>query len=265
MAAKKKNKIGGKELFTEYFSELYGERWEGLYNSLISEGEKIVLTSPFEQLDEYYELDQASKVAADSLPLESGDRILDMCAAPGGKSLCMIYALKGDGDWVLNEYSKTRVQRLKRVVKQFVPEELLSKIKVTNHDATRWGLFEKDAYDKILLDAPCSGEQHLLKTPKELEAWSVKRSKRLVQRQYALLCAAIQALKLGGVVLYSTCSINPMENDDLIAHYQKKKGDVEVLAVKPEIGELTKYGCQIFPDKYPGRGPLYFSLLRKFQ
>ncbi len=123
-----------------------------------------------------------------------------------------------------------------------------------------------NTFDKILLDAPCSGEQHLLHSTKELDKWSIKRTKRLSQAQYGLLCSAILALKENGQVLYSTCSLSPMENDQVIERFLEKKGNTAVLDlpnIELEAIERTKYGYIMLPD-ISRAGPIYFSRLKKF-
>ena len=124
----------------------------------------------------------------------------------------------------------------------------------------------------ILIDAPCSGERHLLETPKELAEWTVSRMKKLAQRQYALLTAGLLALKPGGKLVYSTCSIASLENDGVIETLLKKKEDFQILqedlpqAILQQIGrpEKTKHGFLFLPDQC-GIGPIYFCVLRKNQ
>lgn len=264
MSKRARQKSSGDELFNNYFSELYGQRWSQLLTALNGENKKISLDIMEGCMAiEPYELDLASKLAADTLPIDLGDKILDMCAAPGGKSLCLIARTQGQSEVVLNEYSKNRIGRLKRVVKEYVPESWQSLVNIKNHDASKWGLFEQNVYDAILLDVPCSGERHLLENKSELSKWSEKRSKRLAQRQYALLCAAVMAAKEGGHILYSTCSINPVENDQVIQKYIDKKKNIKIISIEKEIGEPTGLGWQLLPDTADGWGPLYFCLLQK--
>jgi 16S rRNA C967 or C1407 C5-methylase (RsmB/RsmF family) len=112
------------------------------------------------------------------------------------------------------------------------------------------------------VDAPCSGERHLLGNPKELVLWSESRSKKLAQRQYALLTAALLAIKSGGRIVYSTCSISPYENDGVITELKRRKGDsFRVQDVSNlEVGEKTEHGVQFLPDQI-GWGPIYMCAL----
>lgn len=253
----------GREEFHDYYKSIWGERWPAIYDALKRTDVKVPLH--FKQQTVGYELDPASLRVAQILDTHPGDSVLDMCAAPGGKSLASIFSVEGRGQWVLNDLSQDRVHRLKRVLQQFVPEDIQPNIRVTRRDASRWGLHEKDAYDRVLVDAPCSGERHLLESEKDLDQWSRRRGEGLTYRQYALLCAALDAAKPGGRIVYSTCSLNPIENDGVIDKLLRKKGE-RFQVIHLEIGpheEPTVHGRQILPDTSPGWGPIYFCALEK--
>jgi 16S rRNA C967 or C1407 C5-methylase (RsmB/RsmF family) len=167
----------------------------------------------------------------------------------------------------LNEFSRERRARLKAVLYDHLPAEVVSdRCQVTGHDGQRWGLFEQKSYDAVLVDAPCSGERHLLKTPRELGQWKLSRSKILQVRQHALLCAALEAVKPGGVVVYSTCSLSSVENDGVIAKLQKSRAErFELLPLVGEansVGEPTEFGRIFLPDRGAGMGPMYVARLR---
>ena len=104
-----------------------------------------------------------------------------------------------------------------------LPTEFRSNLTITGHDATRWGLHEQGVYDRILLDAPCSSERHLIHNPNHLAQWSLGRTRSLAQQALAMLCSAFEALKPGGHLLYSTCSISPEENGILVERFAAKR------------------------------------------
>lgn len=211
-----------------------------------------------------YFLDEASKLAADILPVHKGDSVLDMCAAPGGKTLVLATKLAGTGSLVSNDRSATRRARLRTVLEDHLPQELRQNIIVTGHDASRWGLHEQEAYDHVLLDAPCSSERHVLNAPQALGEWSASRPKRLSVQQFAMLAAALEAVKIGGTVLYSTCAIAPIEDEQVIAKlFDKRKDRFELLETDVAFAEKRTYGSIILPDTAEGRGPLYFCHLRR--
>jgi 16S rRNA C967 or C1407 C5-methylase (RsmB/RsmF family) len=187
-----------------------------------------------------------------------------MCAAPGGKSLVIAAALEGTGSLVSNDRSASRRGRLKRVIAEHLPADYAASVLISSHDATRWGLYEKDRYDRILLDAPCSSERHVLGEAKYLEQWSPSRTKRLAAQSFAMAAAALDALKPGGLLLYSTCTISRLENDGVIGKLLKRRpGMVEILEVPLGYGEKTEYGHMVLPDSSGGKGPMYIARLRK--
>jgi 16S rRNA C967 or C1407 C5-methylase (RsmB/RsmF family) len=211
-----------------------------------------------------YVMDSASIRAAEALGVRPGDRVLDACAAPGGKTLVLLEALQGKGELVANELSSARRFRLKQVIEDHVPSELREQVTVTAYDANRFGLKKEGYFDRVLLDAPCSSEAHLLAEDPEQVGWKESRTRQLAMRQYSLLCSALLSVKPGGVVVYSTCSISPLENDGVIERLLRKKADsvrVDEDSFVDSGFERTGCGVQIFPDRFPGRGPIYWSRL----
>ncbi len=260
----KKPKLDGGEKFESYYSSLYKERWEDLKTFMLKESSPVLLS---EELKTPYYMDKASIIAASMLPVKSGDTVLDMCAAPGGKTLVLALKLKGNGNLVSNDRSASRRNRLIAVVNSCLDEKYKSIIKVTGHDSSKWSLYEKDIYDCILLDAPCSSERHVLKDQQALSLWGTNRPKVLSVQQFAMLAAALDAVKTGGYILYSTCSVNPMENEDVIEKlYSKRNGRFQECEMNvPEFAEHLNHGCIIMPDKTNGLGPLFFCLLRRLK
>jgi 16S rRNA C967 or C1407 C5-methylase (RsmB/RsmF family) len=255
----------------------------GACEALVLEpGERIETRTDASGLFDFYVMDPASIFAASALEVRPGDEVLDLCAAPGGKSLVLAEALGAPhiksqsdlqstspepfnqrGRLVANEMSDKRRARLRAVLEDYLPSSLRERVSVTGHDGARWCLHETEAFDRILVDAPCSGERHLLEDPAELKLWSPARSKNLAVRQYALLVSALQVVRPGGRLVYSTCSISPLENDAVIARLLKKReGEAKVIAPHFEIGEATEHGWMILPDR-TGYGPIYFAVLER--
>ena len=279
--------------FDEFFEEHYQQRWPKLRAALLKDSQQVIRSTfnntnirnndcifnypiykdedkgIFTQLDsnqlkKYYIMDPASIICAKSLEISESDFVLDMCAAPGGKTLILLESIKSGQLWC-NEISQARRSKLKNVIQEYTPKEMREIVHIKGKDGIRYGLMHPNTFDKILLDAPCSGESHLLHSPKELEKWNIKRTKRLAKTQYALLCSAILACKSKGQILYSTCSISPFENDEVIKRALEKKGDSVELNLPildlPGI-EKTKYGYIFLPDNSQA-GPIYFSRLSK--
>lgn len=278
----------GAGAFARYYEELYGDRWDALSAALRDDPPRVALE---EGLLRPYYLDSASVLAAKLLDVQPGNRVLDLCAAPGGKTLVLAIGLgagepadvgRGDpgspgaGSLVSNERSATRRGRLRDVLDRHLPPKLRSLVRVTGHDAARWGLYEPASYDRVLADVPCSSERHVLTDPRELARWSASRSKRLAAAAYAILCAAVDAVVPGGRVVYCTCALSVKENDDVVQRLISRRGGAEALSAREEMaaaiarlplvgeglpGEPTRFGWQITPDRDGGRGPIYSAVL----
>ncbi len=266
MAAKKKsNNLVGELGFDTYYSELFQERWEPLKAALLQEKEN---SSYNEKLLKPYFLDSASVLAAAALPLENAEKILDMCAAPGGKSLVLASKMNLSATMISNERSRERKNRLVRVLDEHLPQDIRERITVTNRDASMWCKYEKETYDAILLDAPCSSERHVLQDKKYLDQWSAARIKNLSIAQWALLSSAFLCLKKGGYILYATCALSPTENDAVVKKLIKKYPTAEIMSIFNQdtvrgVAEQTEVGYHVLPDSHQGAGPLFFSLIKK--
>jgi len=275
------------ENVSEFYRRMHGERWESLYAALMSPEKQIARWNHFsedtpkedffpletsqeiprdsEGLLKFYVMDLASYWAAKALEVQSGDVVLDMCAAPGGKSLILAEALREEGELLANEVSEARRERLKKVIQQYIPRNVRDRVWVTGKDGGKFALTHKEKFDRILVDAPCSGERHLFETQKELQEWKISRSEKLAQRQYALMTAALLAVRPGGRIVYSTCSISNLENDGVIEKLLKKKeGQFRVLesSLPIEGAERTQFGVRLWPDRCAA-GPIYYSVLEK--
>ncbi|HHU36478.1 MAG TPA: SAM-dependent methyltransferase [Treponema sp.] len=265
----RKKKNSGPDAFEAYYSNLFGARWGTLKKALLEPSQQIGWE---EELLEPYYLDSASVAAARALPT-GGINILDLCAAPGGKSLVLASTVGDAGTITANEYSRDRRARLVSVLERYVPEPLRSRYSVTGNDGSRWSRYEKSTRDRILLDVPCSSERHVLSSPAHLEKWSAARIRNLSFRQWALLSGAWLVLSPGGYLLYATCALSPEENDGVIQKLVKKYSDVELVGIAKDkhpalvhhVPEKTEYGTIILPDTSAGSGPLYFSLVRKME
>lgn len=282
MAKDKKKSLHGEEAFEDYYSAIYGQRWPALKAALLKESQPKAFKA-YDGGSEYY-LDAASVLAALSLPVKNAQNILDMCAAPGGKSLVLASRMNGGASLRCNERSFDRCMRLRKVIADHLPQETQERVKISCGDGALLCKKESALYDAILLDAPCSSERHVLNDPKYLAEWSPARVKSLAMQQWALLSSAYRLLASGGFLLYSTCAINPSENSQLAQRLLKKFPEAralpmkELLAQQKEAGEAVKglfdldflpkfevqeLGFSILPDVQDGAGPIYFCLFCK--
>lgn len=272
----KATKLFGAEGFETYYKEIYGERWESLKTALLKEPDYKEFNAGGEKT---YFLDSGSVRCAVSLPLKNAEKILDLCAAPGGKSIILASCMEENARLLSNERSSDRKIRLVKSCDDCLPESIRSRVEICCKDGATMCLSKnnEEYFDRILLDAPCSSERHVLSDPKYLAEWSPSRIKTLAVAQWSLLSSAYRMLKKGGYLLYSTCALAPDENDGVISKLLKKFKDVEILS--PEIAsdiskfcdstlpdfEKTKFGSHVLPDKQNGAGPLYFCLLHKIE
>jgi 16S rRNA C967 or C1407 C5-methylase (RsmB/RsmF family) len=264
----KKNSLSGAEAFEAYYEARFADRWQALRAALIEPSRQVTLPPPI--LKPYW-LDAASREAALALPSVDSGAVLDLCAAPGGKTLVLASRLGEGSTLTANELSRDRRARLIAVLDQHLDGSLRARVSVTGYDGARWSRYEKGAFDRILLDAPCSSERHVLSSPPHLSEWSPARVKNLAQRQWALLSGSWLVLKAGGYLVYSTCALSEVENDGVVERLIKKYPDAA--AVLPDfsrtepgyepMGERTRYGTHILPDRASGAGPIYYALIRK--
>lgn len=273
-----KNKLTGEAGFEEYYTGLYGERWQKIKDSFADEGSAVEYHVT--GAEKSYFLDSASVLAALCLPLENSIDILDLCAAPGGKTLVIASRMPKNAVLSSNERSPERKHRLSVVVETCLPPQISERVKTSCSDGATWCTRQSECFDRILLDAPCSSERHVIADPKYLNNWSPSRIRTVTTEQWALLSSAYRLLRPEGILLYSTCALCPDENDGMIERLYKKfnkEGDTfTLLEPQPRLKEIsdftqitlpgfekTKFGYMIMPDKQNGAGPIYFSIIKK--
>jgi 16S rRNA C967 or C1407 C5-methylase (RsmB/RsmF family) len=274
---------------------------------------------PGSQLQSHWNLDAASALCAHMLDVQPNDRVLDLCAAPGGKSVALAQLIfphlhagssaaaapSEPGCLHSNEVDHARNKRLAANLRAYLPEPLLESkaVRVLRLDGSDPRAVTQlpcgpGGYDRVLLDAPCSSERHIIhahvkasaggRVADEMARWRRGGSKALAKLQTELLMTALKAAKVGGRVVYSTCSIEAGENDGVIEKMlaavdkDRKKFGVS-WGVTFELGssldnkaapadealesftEETKYGRIAVPDHRDGKGwgPLFFCVITK--
>ena len=276
---KRVKQTSGAEAFEAYYAALFGNRWPALREALLKETQPVAFSV---RGGKPYYLDHASIYAAQALPPLDEGSYLDMCAAPGGKTLVLASGMGQEARIQANELSRSRRARLLTVLAEHLPPDISTRIEVTGYDAATLPRYRQACFDRILLDAPCSSERHVITDAKYLACWTPARVKMLAQRQWALLSAAFLLLKPGGFLVYATCALADAENDGVVQKLLKKYGkeaavhngaaaapyaaDTETAAgndTKLIASEKTLFGRRFLPDTCTGAGPLYFSLIEK--
>lgn len=181
--------------------------WEtnGFYLDTESEAGSSIL----HEAGAFYIQEPAAMIPASILAPERGERILDLCAAPGGKATQIGCAMHGEGLLVCNEPVPKRAMVLSMNVERMGLSNTVVTCAFPEQLADQWpGLF-----DAVLVDAPCSGEGMFRRDPETRKEWTVEKSIGCAQRQKDILTAAVRLVRPGGRLVYSTCTYNPLENE----------------------------------------------------
>ena len=173
---------------------------------------------PYYQAGLYYLQEPSAMAPAAALGVRPGDKVLDLCAAPGGKSTHVAALLRGMGLLVSNDNSAERVKALVWNLEHWGAANAT----VTNEEPARLAQHFPEYFDKILIDAPCSGEGMFRKDPRAVRSWSEYNNTACSMLQGKILEYGAAMLKPGGRMLYSTCTFSPVENEDVIAAFLEK-------------------------------------------
>lgn len=204
-------------------------------------------THPLHHAGAFYSQEPSAMSAAAVLDVKKGERVLDLCAAPGGKTAAIAGALNGTGLLWSNEYVKQRAFTLlsncermgirNAVISNSSPEKLAKELPCF--------------FDKILVDAPCSGEGMLRREKAEYEKWNKKNISICALRQKNILNEAAKMLRSGGELVYSTCTFNREENEEVIGNFLKNHPEFELLEIKNHFGSAgfgMPQAKRIFPS-----------------
>lgn len=199
--------------------------------------EKGFTKSPYYYAGLYYIQEPSAMSSAALLGTEPGDRVLDLCAAPGGKTTEIGATLKGRGVLYANDLSASRAKALLKNIEVFG----IGNAFITCEESSRLKKEFPYWFDRILVDAPCSGEGMFRKHPAVIRAWEEHGKDFYCPVQRVLLDDAAEMLKEGGTLLYSTCTYNPHEDEDQIIRF---------LSDHPEFGLDRIPPCEGFTDSW---------------
>lgn len=194
----------------------------------------------------YYIQDPSAMSAAEAIGVQPGERILDLCAAPGGKTTQLAGKLNGSGLLVSNEIVPSRARILSQNVERFGIRNCV----VLNEEPSRLAEHFPCFFHRILVDAPCSGEGMFRKDENARTEWSTERVVQCAERQLAILESADRMLKPGGMLLYATCTFAPMEDEGVIVRFLRRHPEYE-LAELP-FYEGMEHGCPEWAVAYGG-------------
>ena len=222
---------------------------------------------PFYYAGLYYLQEPSAMTPASRLPVEPGDRVMDLCAAPGGKATELAARLQGRGMLLANDISNSRARALLKNLELQGVENML----VTSEDPERLVQAYPEYFDKILLDAPCSGEGMFRKEHSMIAAWRERGPSWYAPIQRELIRQARQMLRPGGYLLYSTCTFSLEENEKVIDDFLEEYPDMELCPVEPyegfapgvSVGAGDLSACvHIYPHRMEGEGH-FLALMKK--
>lgn len=206
----------------------------GFYYSLAEQPAK----HPFYYAGLYYIQEPSAMTPASLLPIKEGDRVLDICAAPGGKSTELGAKLNGTGVLVSNDISNSRAKALLKNIELFGIRNSL----ILSEAPNKLTEYFSEYFDKILIDAPCSGEGMFRKSPAIIKNWEQYGVEYYNKLQKEIIQSAARMLKPGGYMLYSTCTFSPEENEGTIAFLTELHPEFEVVNALPEPEICKKLG-----------------------
>lgn len=258
------------------FADLKAVLWEenGFYFRS-NDGETAPGKHPFHEAGVYYIQEPSAMAPAAYLDAQPGEIVLDLCAAPGGKTTQIASYMKNQGLLVCNEIHPTRV----KILSENVERMGICNALVTNETPQRLAEVFGAYFDRILVDAPCSGEGMFRKNEEACSAWSLENVQLCADRQDEILDCADSMLCHGGRLVYSTCTFAPDENEGSIARFLKRHPAYQILEVHKYDGmaagvplwahsnievniEALTHTIRLYPHLISGEGH-YIAVLQK--
>jgi NOL1/NOP2/sun family putative RNA methylase len=242
------------------FGELERVEWEqrGFYYQGGSPGKH-----PLHDAGVYYIQEASAMAPAAYLEAKPDERILDLCAAPGGKTTQTASYMENKGILVCNEINPQRA----RILSENVERMGIANAFVTNETPKHLSEIFVEYFDRILVDAPCSGEGMFRKNEEAVSEWSLDNVKLCADRQDEILDCADIMLRQGGRLVYSTCTFAPDENEGSIERFLKRHPEYEIVDIKRYNGMSCGYPpCEktvrLFPHLIKGEGH-FVAVLKK--
>ena len=231
-------------------------------NGFYYEGTERPAKDPYYYAGLYYLQEPSAMTPAMLLPVEPGDRVLDLCGAPGGKSTELGVRLAGKGVLISNDISNSRAKALLKNLELWG----ISNICVTSETPDKLADVFGPWFDKILIDAPCSGEGMFRKDDDMVKSYEERGPEYYSEIQKEITDQAVRMLAPGGLLLYSTCTFSRCEDEEIICHILENHQEMELIRLplfEGASGGIGLDGCiRLFPHKIKGEGH-FISLLRK--
>ena len=222
-----------------------GSAWEMPFTRGSAEGEVRELLKSLHETGRITRQEIASMIPVLAMDISPGETVLDMCASPGSKTTQIAECLGDRGIVFANEISNSRANTLVSNVQRHASKSTV----VINHDGRHIPKVPMEGFDKILVDVPCTGSATTRKNPEVWGKWSPQGGRSLHDLQIKLLKKAVSLVKPGGVVVYSTCSLDPIENEAVVAEIIRTEKNLELLPVSEILPNLPgRGGFSSWPD-----------------
>ena len=207
----------------------------------------------------WYLQEPSAMAAVAALNPQPGERVLDLCAAPGGKSTQIAGRMRGQGLLVSNEPVPKRAAILARNMERMGVMNALTVSALPDVLAARW----PEAFDAVLVDAPCSGEGMFRRHPETRAEWTADSPAGCAKRQREILESAAKLVRPGGRLTYATCTLNPTENEENMAWFVETHPDFELSPYTlPGLGSCEG-AMTLYPHRIRGEGHFVALLRRK--
>lgn len=180
---------------------------------------------PYHEMGLYYMQEPSAMSVAELAAVQPGEKVLDLCAAPGGKSTQLAAAMQGQGLLVSNEIHPARC----KILSQNIERMGIVNAVVTNETPQRLAMHFMNYFDCIVVDAPCSGEGMFRKDEEAVRQWSLDNVQMCAERQDEILDEAVKMLASGGRIVYSTCTFAPAEDEECVRRFLERHPDFVVV------------------------------------
>ena len=214
------------------------------------ENESLAGALPLHEAGAYYLQEPSAMLPAAVLNAQPGEKVLDLCAAPGGKSTQLALQMAGRGLIVCNEPVAKRAAILARNIERMGVVNALVVSAMPDQLAKRW----PEGFDAIQVDAPCSGEGMFRRHPETRDEWSPEAPAGCAKRQAEILDAAAQMVRPGGRIVYSTCTMNPIENEDTVAAFLERHEDFSLAGFELPGASAPSGMLTCHPHRMRGEG-----------
>ena len=222
-----------------------GSAWEMPFARGSAEGEVRELLKSLHETGRITRQEIVSMIPVLAMDISPGETVLDMCASPGSKTTQIAECLGDRGIVFANEISNSRANTLVSNVQRHASRSTI----VINHDGRHIPKVPMEGFDKILVDVPCTGSATTRKNPEVWGKWSPKGGRSLHDLQINLLRKAVSLVRPGGVIVYSTCSLDPIENEAVVAEIIRTEKNLELLPVSEILPNLPgRGGFSSWPD-----------------